>query len=79
MSITPAPALASAFVGLFALAMGAAWMEGDRELARQLSQGLLNILIAVAGFYFGSSQGSRGKDAAIAAALKAAPPTDPHP
>ena len=77
MKTAPAPALAAAFVLLFALAMGAAWLEGDRELARQLSQGLLNILIAVAGFYFGSSQGSRTKDAAMAAALHPAAPEEP--
>ena len=72
MKLDPAPALAAAFVLLFAVAMGAAWLAGDRELARQLSQGLLNILIAVSGFYFGSSRGSQAKDATIAAALKPA-------
>ena len=76
MKRNPAPALAAALVLLFALALGAAWLAGDRELARQLSQGLLNVVIGVASFYFGSSQGSQAKDAAIAGVLKPRTPSD---
>jgi hypothetical protein len=69
MNITPAPVLAGAFVLLFGLVLGGAFLTSDKDLVRALAQGLMNILVAVASFYFGSSQGSQRKDAAIAAAL----------
>jgi len=79
MKITTQAALAGGLVLLFAAVIGGAFLTGDNELARQLAQGLLNIVIAVAAFYFGSSQGSQAKDATISAALNApaAPPTQP--
>lgn len=66
--------LALAFLALFAGVLWAAdWL--DKDLFKTLAQGLLNILIAVAAFYFGSSQGSQKKDETIATALN--PPGDP--
>jgi hypothetical protein len=71
--------LAAALVLLFAAVIAGAFVTRDHELARQLAQGLLNIVIGVAGFYFGSSSGSRAKDDAIAKALAPTPPADPQP
>ena len=76
MKIATAPALAGGFLVLFALALLGAFLTQDKDLVRALAQGLMNIVIAVAGFYFGSSQGSRRKDETIAAAMKA-PAADP--
>jgi hypothetical protein len=73
-----APALAGGFVLLFAAVILGGFVRGDTELVRQLASGLLNIVIAVAGFYFGSSAGSQGKDATIAQ-LAAAPPPPAAP
>ncbi len=70
MKIATAPALAGGFLVLFALALLGAFLTGDRDLVRALAQGVMNIIIAVAAFYFGSSQGSRRKDETIAAAMK---------
>lgn len=70
MTLPPAAAtLAGAFVVLFGLVILGGFVRGDTELVRQLASGLLNIVIAVAAFYFGSSQGSQAKDATIARAL----------
>ncbi len=77
MKITPAPALAGGFVALFALVLLGAFLTGDKDLVRALAQGLMNIVVAVAAFYFGSSQGSRRKDDTIADALKANGGTPP--
>lgn len=73
MKIPTAPALAGGFLLLFALVLLGAFLRGDEELARALAQGLLNIVIGVAAFYFGSSQGSQRKDEVIGEAMKRAP------
>lgn len=69
--------LAAAFLGLFAIVLIGAFVTRDRDLMHSLSQGLLNILIAVAAFYFGSSQGSQKKDDTIATALNTSQTGDP--
>jgi hypothetical protein len=81
MKLTTQAALAAGFLLLFAAVILGAFLTADRNLVTLLSQGLLNIVIAVASFYFGSSQGSQTKDATIQAALTppAVPPTDPQP
>ena len=82
MKIQTAPALAGSFLVLFALVLLGAFLTTDRDLVRTLSQGVLSIVIGIAGYYFGSSAGSRSKDDAIAAAMTApprAPPEEPLP
>ncbi len=66
MKLVPAPALAGGVLALVALTLLGAFLTSDHDLVRSLAQGLLNILIGVAGFYFGSSEGSRNKDGVIA-------------
>lgn len=65
---TPA-LLAFAFLALFSCVTYGAWQLKDAELFKTLSQGLLNILIAIAAYYWGSSSSSRAKDDTIASAL----------
>ena len=79
MKISTAPALAGGFLLLFALVLLGAFLAHDRDLVRVLSQGVLNIVIAVAAYYFGSSQGSERKDATIAQVLGSPPPSEPAP
>jgi hypothetical protein len=66
---TAAAALAGGILLLFAAVVLGAFVTGDRDLARALGQGLLNVLVGVAGYYFGSSAGSARKDQTIAKAL----------
>ena len=66
---TAAAALAGGILLLFAAVVLGAFLTGDRDLARALGQGLLNVLVGVAGYYFGSSAGSARKDQTIAKAL----------
>ena len=61
--------LAFLFLALFAAVTYGAW-QSDHDLFKTLAQGLLNIIIAIAAFYWGSSQSSRSKDDAIVSALK---------
>ena len=69
MKIATAPALAGGFLLLFALVLIGAFVSQDRDLVRALAQGLLNVIVGVAAFYFGSSEGSRRKDSLIGSAL----------
>jgi hypothetical protein len=78
MKIPTAPALAGGFLVLFALVIAGAFVTADHDLIRALAQGLLNIVVAVAAFYFGSSAGSQAKDATIAAALGVTAPAEPE-
>jgi hypothetical protein len=64
-----AAVLAGGLLVLFAAVMVGAFLTGDRDLVRALAQGLLNIVVGVAGYYFGSSAGSARKDQTIAKAL----------
>jgi hypothetical protein len=70
MQLHAAPTLAAGVFALLALVTASAFLTGDRDLVRMLAQGLLNIAVGVASYYFGSSAGSRHKDETIAAALK---------
>lgn len=71
-TLNTASALAGAFLLLFAGVFVGAFLIGDTDLVKLLAQGLLNIMIAVAAFYFGSSHGSQAKDATIAKMAKSA-------
>jgi len=79
MKIPTAPALAGGFLVLFALVLLGAFLTHDKDLVRALAQGLLNIVVAVSAFYFGSSQGSQRKDDTIASVLGAAALSPPAP
>jgi len=62
--------LAFAFLGCFAAVTLGAYLAGQWDLFKTLSQGLENIIIAIAAYYWGSSSSSRAKDDAIASAIK---------
>lgn len=72
LAVSTSGLLAFAFLALFSAVTYGAWQLKDAELFKTLSQGLLNILIAIAAYYWGSSQNSRAKDDTIASALKSA-------
>ena len=68
-----APLIAAAFLALFVVAMIIAAFV-DQELFRAMGYALNNIVVGLAGYYFGTSQSSANKDAVIAQQLKAPPP-----
>lgn len=74
VQITTTTSLAVLFLVLFGAVVFGAY-QLDKDLFKYLAQGLLNIAIGIAGFYFGSSQGSQKKDDTISKALDQ--PKDP--
>jgi hypothetical protein len=68
--VSVAPTLAFALLAVFACVTFGAFQLKDDSLFKTLAQGLLNIIIAIAAYYWDSSQGSRAKDDAIAAVLE---------
>lgn len=60
------PALLALIIfALVATALVIALLTGDTDTARGLVDTLKNLAMIVAGFYFGSSVGSRAKDGAL--------------
>ena len=76
MKMSPAPALAAALLLLFAGSMLGSFEVTDlHDLFKSMAQALTNIVIGLAGYYYGSSQGSQKKDDTIASALNPPPGT----
>ena len=67
------PLIAAAFLVLFVVAMIVAAFI-DQELFRAMGYALVNIVVGLAGYYFGTSQSSATKDAVIAKSLSSSAP-----
>lgn len=70
---SPQSVIAFLMMLIVAGTIGAIIYSGDAQLRSQVLGGVMGLASAVAGFYFGASSGSRGKDRALAA-LSAKPP-----
>lgn len=79
MRRSPASPLGILVVLIFAGALAAAYLSDDQTLKTSMFSGALVLAGTVVNYYFGSSEGSRSKDAARSAEAAAPPPlpTDP--